>query len=635
MKILKNVYKYFIQLIVISICLTNFNGARSECSDNDWECDNGECISEEKACDGKVDCRDRSDEIAENCIHIKKNCPNFAFSCAYGACIDGKAKCNGIQDCADNSDELICTTKDESDFQGVCTDNEIQCVTSKECINSIKLCDGRKDCRDGSDESLPLCINFGCTPFGFQCGYGACINGNAKCNGVIECADGSDEAWELCNTPRKKTPSTVSSEPLDSCFLPNKPEYQDMIFKLHPQNQTIPLESYVQNYNSIHIECKKNFKLRGHPTLLCLEGKWNENFPTCASYCDGQLLSGLSIKAICDYKTKFRDCPKKIHPNTEIQVNCAYGYTRTDSQKTEVQYLKCLSDGKFDIEPLRCQQNCGRVTSNVEELSKNGIPIEASMAPWHVGIYESDTVNYIYICSGSIVSPRVVITAAHCFWDQSNLIVKNNVAYQIIAGRSISNYTTEHKTHSQLIDVTEIIVPDSYRGKRRGQKDDIAFVKLKSELRYSETIAPICIPKELPNTSKYVPSKQHGLITGFGEHNQLQRLNMTTLSYHECSNRSPIDSVVADDKFCIYSTEGGSVCRGDSGGGFFRGYHPSDELGPLVYKILGVISNTPYTQNDCTRSDETSYVAITNIQYMAEDFKTKLKAAIEEDQKLF
>lgn len=129
-------------------------------------------------------------------------------------------------------------------------------------------------------------------------------------------------------------------------------------------------------------------------------------------------------------------------------------------------------------------------------------------------------------------------------------------------------------------------------------------------------------------------SGEHGLITGFGENNQLQRLNMTTLDFHGCLEKSLDKSyIVADDKFCIYSNEGGAICRGDSGGGFFQGKQSEDLQ--ITFSLLGVISNTPTTTNDCTRPDNDSYVAITNLQYMADDFKVKLKAAIKEDQSIF
>ncbi|XP_065372377.1 uncharacterized protein LOC135964186 [Calliphora vicina] len=645
MRISKNVCHHLIQIIVISLCFTNFNGARSQCSSNDWACDNGQCIQDDKLCDGKVDCRDRSDEIAENCIQFQETCQNFAFSCAYGACIDGKAKCNGVQDCADNSDELICTKQDDSDFQGICSDNEIQCVNSKECINSINLCDGRVHCKDGSDESLALCINFGCISFGFQCGYGACISGNAKCNGIKECADGSDEAWELCNTPRKQTNLIgVTPTPIPTpkptptpvqyirCVIPNIPQLQDLIFKLHPRNETIPLGSFVEDYEIIHMQCQHKYTLRGQPSLFCQNGKWNFDFPSCVGYCDGSLLRGVSLRAVCDYRTRFVECPKRIRPGTEIQINCGFGYTRTPNNP---QYIKCLTDGTFDNSPKPCEHNCGRVAPNLEALSKNGVPIKSSSAPWHVSIHENNSVNFDYICSGSIVSPSVVITAAHCFWDEPTLTLRNYTEYTIIAGQSTSNFTTIQNEYTQVVQVEEIHIPGEYRGKNGRQREDIAFVKLKTALRYTETIASICLPKIIRNTaSKYVLSNENGFVTGYGLKNQLERLKMITLAYHDCREKSPPDAPVADDKFCIFSNEGASVCRGDSGAGFFK-EDKNLEDNEITYRLLGVISNTPNTKNDCTRLDDESYVAITNIHYMAADLLRKLLQTIEADRAFF
>jgi hypothetical protein len=35
------------------------------CSDNQFTCNNGQCISDDKQCDGNVDCSDKSDEFCE------------------------------------------------------------------------------------------------------------------------------------------------------------------------------------------------------------------------------------------------------------------------------------------------------------------------------------------------------------------------------------------------------------------------------------------------------------------------------------------------------------------------------------------------------------------------------------------
>lgn len=71
--------------------------------DFEFRCESGQCIHEDLVCDGKADCRDRSDEKVGVCSTL--NCASFTFRCAYGACVNGDAKCNGKIDCADGSDE--------------------------------------------------------------------------------------------------------------------------------------------------------------------------------------------------------------------------------------------------------------------------------------------------------------------------------------------------------------------------------------------------------------------------------------------------------------------------------------------------------------------------------------------------
>lgn len=82
---------------------------------------NGECIDSVNVCDGKIHCRDRSDETPDTCRSTF--CPAYAFRCSYGACINGLAECDGIQDCADNSDEttLKCPgVHEDDDLSGTC-----------------------------------------------------------------------------------------------------------------------------------------------------------------------------------------------------------------------------------------------------------------------------------------------------------------------------------------------------------------------------------------------------------------------------------------------------------------------------------------------------------------------------------
>lgn len=206
-------------------------------------CDNQiSCIDAKLKCDGHKHCPDGSDEIAVNCFNATA-CPELSFKCSYGACIDGWRRCNNIFDCADKSDEIFCTEnvlvyrnmqgtcrysrgQDEKTMKNINTslltfrsEDEMQCATSKECINIEDMCDGQANCSDGSDETLELCGSNTC-PFGFRCAYGACVIEYARCNGTAECLDASDEAWESCGHTRKfpkitttTTTTTTTSKP--------------------------------------------------------------------------------------------------------------------------------------------------------------------------------------------------------------------------------------------------------------------------------------------------------------------------------------------------------------------------------------------------------------------------------------
>lgn len=129
-----------------------------------------------------------------------------------------------------------------------------------------------------------------------------------------------------------------------------------------------------------------------------------------SGYCDGKLLSGLSLRAICDYGHEYVRCPEKIAAGTFIQVKCAFGYSR---ETNTPQNLQCLADGNFNQAIKRCDMKCGKLASASASLSKDGIEVEVSKAPWHVAIYEDHRVYYNYICGGSIVSPTVVISGKH------------------------------------------------------------------------------------------------------------------------------------------------------------------------------------------------------------------------------
>lgn len=74
------------------------------CRDDEFQCENNQCIPKSRACDSRRDCSDGSDEY--NCQ--PKRCSSSEFTCGDGSCLPIHLQCDGRVDCRDGTDEEDC-----------------------------------------------------------------------------------------------------------------------------------------------------------------------------------------------------------------------------------------------------------------------------------------------------------------------------------------------------------------------------------------------------------------------------------------------------------------------------------------------------------------------------------------------
>lgn len=167
-------------------------GARTNCTEDQFECQNGFCIPRQWLCDGENDCKDFSDEVHCN----RSSCTSEHFTCNDGYCISLAFRCDGERDCDDNSDEHKCPAVINS-----CPEGEFKCRgglggaggPSGQCILNRFRCDGDNDCGDWSDEENCQQKPSQCMSSEYKCADGTCIPKRWKCDKEQDCDGGEDE----------------------------------------------------------------------------------------------------------------------------------------------------------------------------------------------------------------------------------------------------------------------------------------------------------------------------------------------------------------------------------------------------------------------------------------------------------
>lgn len=129
--------------------------------------------------------------------------------------------------------------------------------------------------------------------------------------------------------------------------------------------------------------------------------------------------------------------------------------------------------------------------------------------PWSVAIYELDPLNGQrgFICSGSLISDRFILTAAHCIQQSRFDTLGADEVFLKIASTRLDD------DRARFYTVEKVFVHPDYSVDRKA--NDIALLKLEFGQRLPSRARPICLPSQVANRVDF--TDQPVTIIGWGK----------------------------------------------------------------------------------------------------------------------
>jgi secreted trypsin-like serine protease len=223
----------------------------------------------------------------------------------------------------------------------------------------------------------------------------------------------------------------------------------------------------------------------------------------------------------------------------------------------------------------------GETVQAAEDITKSTVNIYMTFGP-------RNSPQFTNFCSGTLIAPDLVVTAAHCIVDLAQDLKWNKATYLKNVKVGFGNEIVKSLRDSRVrfvglkdLKVHEGYTPESLQNAEKEPMKDIAL------LRLSQRAPAGFVPAQLPLATTALKAGDRVTLAGFGLINGIFGVQATSLNKVDVTIHNP---KMTEAQFSYLTEKGQTACSGDSGGPAYL----RDSQGKLV--VVGV---TSWGDNQC------------------------------------